>query len=336
MFRFSLLAIAVTGLGCVLPEVSDEELGDLPPPCAPGWEETSDGQRCVRAAEMDGGMDAGQPGDGGTGLDAGRDSGGRVDAGGNGLDGGADGGADAGSDAGHMGPPDSGVPRCFQPVEPGDGGVTNDAGVLAQPVINEFNTRHAAYGEVGRDFYEYFELYGSPDTDYSHLTLVVVDSHSSDTGSLVAALAMGRTNRRGFWRSCEGFQDERDLFPQGSFSLFLVRDFAGTVGVDLDADDDGALDMTPWGEVVDQVAGSDTSPAGDLFYATPVLTADGYPGHEISGGRSLASRIPDGVDTDSEEDWHKNDYGGAGLPASTEIPRAGEGYNTPGEPNRVR
>ena len=43
----------------------------------------------------------------------------------------------------------------------------------------------------------------------------------------------------------------------GSISLLLVKDFTGSPGTDLDTDNDGVLDSTPWDSIVDAVAVSD-------------------------------------------------------------------------------
>ena len=64
----------------------------------------------------------------------------------------------------------------------------------------------------------------------------------------------------------------------------LVSGFTGTDGNDLDTDDDGVLDVTPWTEIVDLIAlvEEDNPPSGtEYHYAPPTVGPDGsyVPGH---------------------------------------------------------
>ena len=120
------------------------------------------------------------------------------------------------------------------------------------------------------------------------------------------------------------------LFLQSLASLFLVRGFTGSLGFDLD----GALDVEPWTETLDQVAFEDGSADTDVFYATPILTNDGYAAHPIVGSRAGAARRIDGEDTNAEEDWRRHAYAGCGLPGCEPDPT--EAWATPGAPNTTR
>ena len=319
--------------GCVLPDVADDELGTLAPPCAPGWMPSADQQGCVRAAggtdggggSEDGGLfDAGPREDGGADIDAGlRDDGGVL--------------ADAQAPMEDGGTPmlDGGPPGCLDPI-PG-GSFPPDASVPAQPVINEYVFKHTAITTLGTEYYEFVEIFGAPNTDYTDLSVVVVNSHDGrNLGEILHVVPVGRTNGAGFWRSCAGFEDPDDAFVQSSASLFLVRGFTGITHFDLDGSNDGVLDSTPWAEVIDEVAFDDQDVDGDTFYASPVLTPDGYDGHTLTGSRLGASRVADGLDTDAEEDWRKNHYSGSGFSGVTSSPRATEAWNTPGAPNRIQ
>ncbi|MGD8473477.1 MAG: ExeM/NucH family extracellular endonuclease, partial [Anaerolineae bacterium] len=103
------------------------------------------------------------------------------------------------------------------------------------------------------------------------------------------------------------------------------------LSTDLDTDNDGTLDATPWGELVDAVAVNDGG-TGDLTYGLPVLTAY-YDGLAYAPGG--ASRIPDGYDTDAASDWVRNDFDLAGIEGYTGSITLGEAYNTPGAPNEA-
>ena len=289
---------------CILQEVPDDELVTLPPPCAQGWIESQDGSRCLRPNAL---VDAGPPD---SGFDAGMT-----------IDGGFE--------------PDAGNPNtdCFDPQS----GTPTGVAPPSHPVINEYVFTHDKIEAHSNHYYEFFEIYGAPSTDLSDLTFVHVNSHSGrNLGQVEITVPIGTTNLAGFWKSCVGWANETDFFPQASGSLFLVRNFRGFTGNDLDSNDDGVLDDPPWDEIIDQVGFEDGAAETDVFYATPVLTNDGYDGHPISGGRSLAARLHDGADNDLEEDWRKIAFKGYGLPgAAPGSPQGTEAYATPGEPNRV-
>lgn len=309
------LAVSVFVLlpGCILPEVPDEELETLPPPCGAGWVPTSDQRGCVRA--FDAGVSDPRR-DAETARDASVADASRDDAGSDPVD--------AGHDAGD---------RCAMPA----GEAPPDASVPPRPVINEYVFKHQVIADLGTDYYEFVEVYGPPGADLTDLTVVVITSHSgSNPGTIARAVRVGHTNAGGFWRSCDGWRSTDDAFPQASATMFLVRNFTGAAGNDLDSGNDGVLDVTPWDEILDAVAFEDSAAADDVFYTTVRLVYGGFPGHEIDGSRLGASRVVDGFDTDAQEDWRKNHYTGTGFPGVTGSPRPTEAYNTPGAPNRIQ
>ena len=104
-----------------------------------------------------------------------------------------------------------------------------------------------------------------------------------------------------------------------------------TVDEDLDTDDDGVIDVTPWNSIVDSIAVNDGG-AGDLNYGLPVLTAN-YDGLAFTPGG--ASRIPDGMDTEAVTDWVRNDFDLAGIVGYVGSISLGEAYNTPGAANEI-
>jgi len=57
-----------------------------------------------------------------------------------------------------------------------------------------------------------------------------------------------------------------------NFTLFLVEGYSGISGQDLDTNDDGILDVTPWTNVLDSVGWYDPSISGGKVYTTVVLT----------------------------------------------------------------
>ena len=310
------IAFAVAYLlaaACILDDVPDDRLGGLAPPCLSGWVESDDGTVCILLERADTGslVDSGPTADSGPTVDA---------------------GPDGGTDAPDSAIVDAGA-GCFDPQL----GTPPTGPVPTQPVINEWAFVHLASNGFSGNYYEFVEIFGPPETDFSDLSFLVINSHSGrNLGVVEHVIPIETTNRGGFWRSCDGWMDNTDALIQNSSSLFLVRAFSGVVGADLDPDDNGVLDSTPWDEVIDQVSYEDGDAVTDIFYATPVLTNDGYlPEHSIRGSRALASRIIDGQDTGSETDWRKGAFTGYGLPNVMGTPQSSEAWITPGMPNRI-
>ena len=54
----------------------------------------------------------------------------------------------------------------------------------------------------------------------------------------------------------------------------VVSGFSGADGDDLDTDDDGVLDVTPWTAIVDCVALIETVGSGDLVYCSETVGPD--------------------------------------------------------------
>jgi predicted extracellular nuclease len=204
-------------------------------------------------------------------------------------------------------------------------GQTFDAGGgPADPVINEFVFNHTS-----TDTNEYVEVFGDADTNYSAFTIVEIEGDGSGAGLIDdGTFNMGTTDAGGFWTT--GFQ--ADVWENGTVTLLLVEGYTGSVGQDLDTDNDGSLEVTPWDTVVDAVAVTDGD-AGDLTYGVPSLVPN-YDGVSVfaPGG---ASRIPDGFDTDAATDWVRNDFDLAGIPGFPGSLGPGEALNTPGATNQI-
>ena len=192
----------------------------------------------------------------------------------------------------------------------------------ADPKINEFSASTTGNPDV-----EYVEVFGNASTDYSAFTILEIEGDSTK-GTIDRAFAVGTTDASGFWTTSVGNLS----IENGTLTLLLVEGFTGSVGNDIDANDDGAIDFMPWARIVDDVAVSDGD-AGDLTYSAVVLgpNYDGVSNFAPGG----ASRIPDGADTNSSADWVRNDFDLAGIPGFAGSIGLGEAYNTPGAPNAV-
>lgn len=190
------------------------------------------------------------------------------------------------------------------------------------PVINEFVLNH-----VSTDTHEFVEIFGDPNTDYSAYSILQIEGDTTGAGVIDSVHTVGTTDADGLWFT--GFL--ANVFENGTATLLLVKDFTGAVGNDLDTNNDGVFDVTPWSALVDDVAVSDGG-AGDVTYSSTVLGPDFSGGPFAPGG---ASRIPNGVDTDNIADWTLNDFDGEGLPGFVGTPVPGEALNTPGAINAL-
>jgi uncharacterized protein len=194
--------------------------------------------------------------------------------------------------------------------------------VVSDPMINEFVLNH-----VGTDTHEYVEIFGAPNTDYSAFSILQIEGDGTGAGVVDSVHTLGTTDADGYWFT--GFLS--NAFENGTVTLLLVEGFSGAVGNDLDTNNDGVFDVTPWARLVDDVSVSDGG-AGDYTYSGSIL-APGFSGNAFTPGG--ASRIPNGVDTGSVSDWTVNDFDGEGLPGFTGTPVPGEAYNTPGAINAL-
>lgn len=188
------------------------------------------------------------------------------------------------------------------------------AAAPALPLINEFSA-----STVGTDV-EYIEVLGLPNTDYSTYTILEIEGDATGAGVIDEVIAVGTTNASGLWLRTLSVNS----LENGTITLLLVRNFSGAFGNDLDTNNDGILDSTPWDSIADSIAVNDGG-AGDLTYAATVLGVifDGLP--FAPGG---ASRVPDGIGS-----WVRNDFDLAGIPGYAGTIAMGEAYNTPGAPN---
>ncbi len=188
------------------------------------------------------------------------------------------------------------------------------------PVINEFSASTTGSPDV-----EYVEVFGDPNTDYSAFTVIEIEGDSA-TGNIDRAFPVGSTDGSGFWTTNVGNLS----IENGTITLLLVDGFTGSVGDDIDADDDGVIDFAPWSSTVDDVAVTDGD-TGDLTYSSVVLgpNYDGLSSFAPGG----ASRIPDGFDTDTASDWVRNDFDLFGISGFAGSPMLGEAVNTPNAAN---
>ncbi|MFD4421645.1 ExeM/NucH family extracellular endonuclease [Agromyces sp. NPDC058484] len=198
----------------------------------------------------------------------------------------------------------------------------------AAPVINEFSASTA-----GTDV-EYVELLVEPGTDVSGYAVLEIEGDTTSSNGSPTPTAPGTADEVITFGAPDA--DGRALaslaantLENGTISLLLVTGFAGAVGDDLDANDDGVLELPDGVALVDAVAVDDGT-TGDATYGGVTLGVS-YDGLAFAPGG--ASRIPDGTDTDSTADWVRNDFDLAGIPGNVGTLIDGEAVNTPGAEN---
>jgi len=190
-----------------------------------------------------------------------------------------------------------------------------------EPVIPDLKINEFVADHDGTDVQEFVEVFGQPEADYSDYTILQVEGEGSSAGTIDSVLPVGTTDVLGFWWT--GYLNSE--LENGTITLLLVKDFTGSDGDDLDTDNDGVIDITPWSEITDSVAKNDNPT--EFTYGAPDL-APGFDGNSYETGG--ASRIPDGYDTEATTDWVRNGY----FPSVE--PSGGDAYNTPGAPNAVQ
>lgn len=208
------------------------------------------------------------------------------------------------------------------PAAETQGAANNGQSFVTGPIdvqLNEFSVN-----TTGNDV-EYFEIAGSPDTDYSAYTILEIQGipEGSDTpGQVVDTFAMGTTDGSGLFVA----ELAANTVENDPITLLLVKDFTGAVGDDLDTNDDGTFETMPWSEIADSVSIAYNS---SINYSPTVLDEafdDAvYDSTFAPGG---ASRIPDRTG-----DWVRNDFDL--NPIQPGSPEDGEAENTPGTSNAL-
>lgn len=244
------------------------------------------------------------------------------------------------------------------------------AGAFAQFKINELVTNPNGTDSPN----EYFEISGTAGASLANLWFVEIDGDSTNAGLVNTAINLGTiggganslgTNGLFLLRASTSVVSGSaqtsvvtfDFTPDiqnGSSTWALVTDFTGTVTGDLDTDNNGVLDSTPWTTIVDSFGYVDN--ATDWSYASLVragTSASPAAFYRITGGDAIIAGALDvagtGINTTSSvvysayrglngdgvtsrtQDWEL--YGSSGFvldPNSANIPLL-----TPGSVNPV-
>ncbi|HEX6230156.1 MAG TPA: hypothetical protein VF029_00410 [Actinomycetota bacterium] len=204
-------------------------------------------------------------------------------------------------------------------LSPAAGAATGDPAL-----INEVLASHA-----GTDDTEFVELYGTPGTSLSGLSLIVVESDAFGPGTIDRRFDFKPFHEIGpngffLFGNCAGLPANYGVTPDASLFTNYLENSSLTVGlVETSSLTGGVGDLVSGSEIVrDAVALTDGDAGDTFFFGAPVIGPDGpfFP----AGAR----RVTDGVDTDAAADWVIGDFGlgtantptGGGLDGCAPIP----------------
>lgn len=162
--------------------------------------------------------------------------------------------------------------------------------------INEIRTDNG-----GTDTDEYFELLGTPGQSLAGYTYVVIGDGTGSCGTIEAVLDLSPYSIQadGYFAACRNTAPTLSGYDVIGLSALnfensdnvthmLVQGFTGTNAQDLDTNNDGVLDITPWSAIVDAVGiigpnTVDCAAGVEYVYATNTVGPDGTftPGHVL-------------------------------------------------------
>ena len=178
----------------------------------------------------------------------------------------------------------------------------------------------------GTDNDEYFELAGAPGTDLSAYTYLVIGDNTAGASGVIEAvvdLSGQAVPASGYFVAAEATftLGTADLTTTLNFenddavTHLIVTGFTGADGDDLDPDDDGDLDVTPWTAVADAVGLADDElfPEGEFAYGAALGFVD----------------VSTGQDSPPEHVFRDGTVGSWSIGPDD----IGEGLDSPGRPN---
>jgi predicted extracellular nuclease/2',3'-cyclic-nucleotide 2'-phosphodiesterase (5'-nucleotidase family) len=217
------------------------------------------------------------------------------------------------------------------------------------PTAPELAINEIRIDQPGRDDDEYFELFGAPGTSLDGLSYLVIGDGAGGDGTIEAVIDLdgAALDADGYFVAAEATfgLGTADLttplnFENGdNVTHLLVRDFTGADGDDLDTDDDGVPDVTPWSELVDSVALVGGDPNATYSEETagpdgPFLPAHAYRSPDGTGAWVVGQFDPDGGDDTAGSE---NPDASPVVPTDATIPEIqGAQHRSPFEGNLVR
>ncbi len=158
----------------------------------------------------------------------------------------------------------------------------NDNDTIPPAMINEIRV-----DQFGTDDNEFFELRGLSNTDLNDLTYIVIGDGSDDDSGVIESITplSGQSlDANGFFWAAEStfttalpsLVTETLNFENGdNVTHLLVKDFSGSLGDDVDTNNDGAFDSPPWDEIWDCLSLIVEPGEGNLTYCATSIGQDG-------------------------------------------------------------
>ena len=159
--------------------------------------------------------------------------------------------------------------------------------LLASPVLASgggVSISELRIDQPSSDNDEYVEFLSSPGQDMTGLTYIVIGDGTGGSGVIESVTDLvGTVGSSGYFVVAEssfslGTADQTatlNFENSDNVTHLLVAGFTGTNGDDLDTDDDGVLDSTPWGTIIDSIALIEDPNGGDKVYSDNTVGPDG-------------------------------------------------------------
>jgi len=198
---------------------------------------------------------------------------------------------------------------------------TVGAALVASPAFAQIRINEIRIDQASTDVDEYFELAGPPTTPLTGLTYVVIgDATTPSCGAIesVTPLDPYTIQADGFFAACKSATPALTGYDalgvtsitfenNDNVTHMLVSGFTGAVGGDIDTNNDGVIDVTPWTAIVDRIGlledavpicgGAD---ADEFVYSPTTVGPDGafVPGHSFfcASGWQVGAFDPVGQD----------------------------------------
>jgi hypothetical protein len=173
------------------------------------------------------------------------------------------------------------------------------AAALSAAAVADVRINELRIDQPSTDNDEYFELAGTPGASLAGLAYLVLGDGAGGSGVIEAIVDLSASSipADGYFLAAESTftlspsQVNLDLGSSGlnfensdNVTHLLVRGFSGSLNADLDTNDDGVLDITPWTEIIDGLSlVTPTVPpsGGEWPYSSTIVGPDGtfVPGH---------------------------------------------------------
>lgn len=159
---------------------------------------------------------------------------------------------------------------------------------LSTGLYAQFHFTEIRSNQSGEDNDEYFELVGTAGSSLDGLTFIIIGDDATGPGIIenVTDLTGQSIPADGVFLCAEAtfslsgsvdYTTTLNMESSDNLTFLLVNGFSGSDGDDIDTDNDGTLDATPWTSIVSQVAviGTDYPNTGDLVYSDVQVGPDG-------------------------------------------------------------